>query len=246
LKALSEDPDSSIRAAAACNEALDAGLLRALARDDDPEVRASAARSARLHPALLGGLLFDDDKSVGLAAYRNPATRPEDKEKVAAEWDRAWREAAPSRNDLEAMVASRRAEVRLQVAFDPRTPPDILVLLGGERRSSRVRRAVAANPNTPSAALASLAEDNDDEVRQAVAFNSATPPEVLIKLAGSRMDLALIVALNPDAPIGILNALVGDPDALVNFVASGVRAERERQLEHPHPPQALAEDRRQT
>lgn len=246
LKALSEDPDSSIRAAAACNEALDAGLLRALARDDDPEVRASAARSARLHPALLGGLLFDDDKSVGLAAYRNPATRPEDKEKVAAEWDRAWREAAPSRNDLEAMVASRRAEVRLQVAFDPRTPPDILVLLGGERRSSRVRRAVAANPNTPSAALASLAEDNDDEVRQAVAFNSATPPEVLIKLAGSRMDLALIVALNPDAPIEILNALVGDPDALVNFVASGVRAERERQLEHPHPPQALAEDRRQT
>jgi hypothetical protein len=244
LKDLSEDPGSSIRAAAACNEALDPGLLRALARDDDPEVRASAAGNARLDPALLGGLLFDDDRSVGLAAYGNPATRPEDKENVAAEWDRAWREAAPSRTDLEAMVASRRAQVRMQVAFDPRTPPDILVLLGGERRSAQVRRAVAANPNTPSAALASLAEDNDDEVRQAVAFNSATPPEVLIKLAGSRMDLALIVALNPDAPIGILNALVGDPDALVNFVASGVRAERERLLEHPHPAQALAEDRR--
>lgn len=58
---------------------------------------------------------------------------------------------------------------------------------------------------------------------------------MLIKLAGSRVDLALIVALDPDAPIGILNALVGDPDPLVNFVASGARAERERLLEHLHP-----------
>jgi hypothetical protein len=97
-----------------------------------------------------------------------------------------------------------------------------------------VRRAVAANPNTPAAALASLADDNDDEVRQAVAFNSATPPKVLIELAGSRVDLALIVALNPDAPIEILVALVGDADPLVNYVASCVRAERERLLEPPH------------
>ncbi|MGO4586732.1 hypothetical protein AB4Z38_23055 [Arthrobacter sp. 2RAF6] len=64
----------------------------------------------------------------------------------------------------------------------------------GERRSAQVRRAVAANPNTPAAALASLAEDNDDEVRQAIAFNSATPPEVLIELAGSRMDLGGAIA----------------------------------------------------
>lgn len=73
-------------------------------------------------------------------------------------------------------------------------------------------------------------------MREAVAFNSATPPEVLIELAGSRMDLALIVALNPDVPIGVLGALVGDPGPLVNFVASGVRAEGERLPEHPHPP----------
>lgn len=64
----------------------------------------------------------------------------------------------------------------MQVAFDPRTPPDILVFLGGEPRSAQVRRAAAANPNTPAATLASLAKDNDDEVRQAVAFNSATRP----------------------------------------------------------------------
>jgi hypothetical protein len=235
VKALSEDADPSIRAAVARNQALDPGLLRVLARDDEPEVRASAAGSVRLDPALLGELLFDEDRSVQSAAFRNPATRPEDREKASAEWDRAWREAAPSRTDLEAMVASRRAEVRMQVAFDPRTPPDILVLLGGELRSAQVRRAVAANPNTPAAALASLAEDNDDEVRQAVAFNSATPPKVLIELAGSRVDLALIVALNPDVAAAVLDALVGDPDALVNFVASGVRAERERLLEHPHP-----------
>ncbi|MFE4079246.1 hypothetical protein [Paenarthrobacter sp. YIM B13468] len=235
MKALSEDADSSIRAAAACNETLDLGLLEALAREDEPEVVASAARSVRLDPVLLGELLFHAHRSVRSAAYGNPATRPEDKLKAAAEWDRSWRESAPIRADLEDMAASRRAEVRMQVASDPRTPPDILDLLGGERRSARVRRAVAANPNTPATALALLAEDQDDEVREAVAFNGATPPEVLVELAGSRMDLALIVALNPDVPIGILDALVGDPDPLVNFVASGVRAELAWLLEHPHP-----------
>ena len=226
LEALSEDPDSSVRAAAAGNEALDLDLLLTLVHDDEPDVRSSAASSSRLDPRLLAELLRDDDRSVRVSAYSNPATRPEDKARAESEWDRAWKKAAPSRADLEELVASSRAEVRMKVAFDPRTPLDFLVLLGGERRSAQVRRAVAANPNTPADVLASLAEDNDAEVRQAVAFNSATPPEILARLAECSIDLAILVALNPDAPLGILDALAEDPDPLVCFIASSTRSER--------------------
>jgi hypothetical protein len=226
LEALSQDPDSSVRAAVAGNEVLDLGLLLALVHDEEPDVRSSAASNSRLDARLLAELLRDDDRSVRVSAYSNPATKPEDKAKAEAEWDRAWKKAAPSRADLEEMVASSRAEVRMKVAFDPRTPLDFLVLLGGERRSVEVRRAVAANPNTPADVLASLAEDNDAEALQAVAFNSATPPEVLVGLAGNGIDLAILVALNPAAPLGILDALAEDPDPLVGFIASGTRSER--------------------
>ena len=153
-------------------------------------------------------------------------THAADRRRAEAERDRARREAALSRADLEEMVANKRAEVRMQVAYYSRTPPDILVLLGGERRSAQVRRAVAANPHTPPAVLTALAEDNDDEVRRAVAFNSATPPEVLIDLAGRRIDLALLVAMNPDAPLGIVDALTQDGDPLIGYVATGMRATR--------------------
>lgn len=86
-------------------------------------------------------------------AKRNPATRLEDKANLDAERERAWREAAPNRAKFGEMVAMRRAEMRLN-DYEPRTPGDILVLLGSERRSVRVSSAVAANPNTSAEALA--------------------------------------------------------------------------------------------
>ncbi|TFD35949.1 hypothetical protein E3T40_07260 [Cryobacterium sp. TMT1-19] len=223
---LAADPVCEVRAAAAGNEALDIALLVTLAYDDEPRVRASAARRPRLGTALLGELLLDDDRSVRSAAFRNPSTGSEDRDRAKAAWERAYQASAPIRADLEEMVASRRAEVRMLVAFDSRTPPDILRLLGGERRSAQVRRAVAANPNTPADVLASLADDADPEVRQAVAFNGATPQDVLAELAGRSIDLALLVAMNPDAPIGIIDALVGDGEPLVGYVAAGVMATR--------------------
>lgn len=226
LEALSQDADTSVRAAAAVNETLDPGLLVSLAHDDETKVRSSAAKNPRLDPGLLGLLLLDEERPVQWAAFENPATSPDDMAKAKAARDRAWREAAPSRADLEVMVASRRAEVRKKVAYDSRTPLDILALLAGERRSAEVRRVVAANPNTPTAVLGSLAEDKDREVRRAVAFNGATPPEVLARLADSGVDLALLVALNPDAPSRILDAMVNDTDPMVGHVAAGARADR--------------------
>lgn len=226
LSALIKNPEPRVRSAAAGNETLELDLLAKLADDDAPEVRAVAANSPRLDPVLLAELLFDEDRSVRTAAFRNPMTHAADKYRAEVERDRAGRESAPSRAVLEEMAANKRAEVRTQVAYAPRTPSDILVLLGGERRSAQVRRAVAANPHTPPAVLTSLAEDKDEEVRQAVAFNSATPPEVLVDLAGRGIDLALLVAMNPDAPIGILDALAQDGDPLVGYVATGIRGTR--------------------
>ena len=226
LSLLAADPVHNVRAAAAGNEGLDIALLVTLAYDDDPVVRAGAAGCPRLSTAVLGALLLDDDRSVRSAAFRNPTTSVEDRDRAETAWEHAYQMTAPSRADLEEMVASRRAETRLQAALDPRTPPDFLIFLSGDRRSARVRRAVAASPNTPAAYLESLADDTDTEVRQAVAFNGSTRPKVLAKLAGTSIDLALLVAMNPDAPNGIIDALVEDGDPLVCHVATGVRSAR--------------------
>lgn len=207
LAALASDSDPPVRGAAAGNEGLDSDLLAHLAHDAEPDVRASVARNPRLDPSLLAELLLDHERDVASAAYRNPSLRQEDKAQAELEWDRAWRASAPSRADLEEMVASTRAEVRIRAARDPRTPPDILRFLGGERRSAKVRAAAAANSSTPPDVLASLAGDQDPEVHQAVAFNSATPAAVLADLARRRVDLALLVALNPDAQPDTLAAL---------------------------------------
>lgn len=226
LKALAADRSVRVRCAVARNKTLDVGLLQELASDDEPEVRASAATSPRLDPDRLGELILDDAQTVRSAAFRNPATSPADRARAEATAEHAWLEAAPRPVDLEERVASKHAEVRMEVAFDERTPQDVLALLAGERRSAQVRRAVAANPNAPATVLASLAEDKDAHVRQAVAFNGATPPEVLAELAGRGIDLALLVTMNPDVPIQILDALLKDGDSLVRYVAAGARATR--------------------
>ncbi|WP_104132326.1 hypothetical protein [Cryobacterium sp. M91] len=226
LSALAADPVHRVRAAAAGNESLDVALIIALANDEEPIVRARAAGCPRLDAAVLGDLLLDDDRSVRTAAFNNAATTAECRDAATSAWVHAHPVSPTSRAKLEEMVANTRAEVRMQVALDPSTPPDILRLLGGERGSALVRRAVAANPNTPASTLALLADDKDTDVRHAVAFNGATPPEVLAALAGSSIDLALLVAMNPDAPAGVMDALAEDGDPLVGYIAAGARATR--------------------
>ena len=219
LTALASDTDQSVRAAAASNEKVNSDVLTALAFDTEAGVRASAAKSARLDAETLRTLLRDDERRVRTAAYHNPATAAEDKTNIAAEWKKAAAASSPSRQDLEERAANTRAEVRIEVAYDSRTPSDILALLAGEGRSVKVRRAAAANPRASGDVLASLAEDADAEVRQSVAFNSSTPPHVLSHLAERGTDLALIVALNPDAPPNVLERLASDPESLVKHAA---------------------------
>ncbi|UOR01221.1 hypothetical protein MUN77_13955 [Leucobacter allii] len=232
LTTLASDTDQSVRAAAASNEKLNSAVLTALAFDTEAGVRASAAKSSQLDAETLRMLLRDDDRRVRTAAYHNPATAAEDKAIIAAEWKKAAAASAPSRQDLEERAANTRAEVRIEVAYDSRTSPDILALLAGERRSVKVRRAAAANPHTSGDVLASLVDDADAEVRQSVAFNSSTPAHVLSHLAERGTDLALIVALNPDAPTDVLEHLATDPESLVKYAAVNSLRVRASEIEN--------------
>jgi len=226
LAVLADDESRLVRIAVVNNPNLSLSLLTGRAHDNEPAVRAQVATKVQLSSDVLALLLRDDDRTVRSAAYNNPSTRNEDKEELDAEQDRAWRASAPKRADLEEMVANNDSEIRIQVALDSRTPPDILLMLGGERRSVRVRRAVASNPNSSAQILNSLATDADAEVRQSVAFNVSTPDEVLRELADRSIDLAILVALNPGVTTGTLDILSKDSDHLARFVAKSVRFER--------------------
>lgn len=226
LTVLASAPEAAVRAAAAGNQALSVDILVALANDDELEVQVSAARNPQLDPLVLGDLLISEHWSVREAASENPSTRTDDKARADAELERRWHKPAPSRAKLEEMAANTRAEVRIQVAYEPSTPPDILRLLAGDRRSTKVRCAVAANPNAAASLLVSLARDKDEDVRRAVALNRATPREALASLASSGIDLAILVALNPEAPTAILDTLGEDDESLVRHIANNARTVR--------------------
>lgn len=226
VRDLASDSDPTVRSAVATRDDLDSNLLEKLACDPEPEVRARVAANRKVSPSVLMELLADQDRKVGISAYRNDSTPEHYKVEFAAQMEREWRESAPSRKDLEEMVASTRAETRLCAASDTRTPPDILLMLAGERRSVRVRRAAAGNPSASDTVLRSLAEDQDAEVRQAVAFNPSTPDDVLHGLAQRSMDLAALVALNPGAKDNLLAELESDSDSLVGYIASKTRSAR--------------------
>ncbi|MCC9194438.1 hypothetical protein LOC59_12390 [Arthrobacter sp. zg-Y916] len=224
LEQLAGDPEPIVRAEVAGNPLSPASVLEALSQDEEAHVRSRTARNPNLSRSMLEILLLDAEDSVRAAVLQNPATPPDFV--LEAELALSARHTRPDRAALAEMVAHKRAEVRMEVAFSPVADADLLALLGGERRSAQVRRAVAANPNTPAAVLGSLSDDKDDQVRQAVAFNGATPETLLAELAGRSIDLAILVAMNPDVPNAVLDALSQDNNPLIRFVAAARRQER--------------------
>ncbi|MCM0618042.1 hypothetical protein MOD31_18620 [Paenarthrobacter sp. TYUT067] len=221
MEQLAGDPEPSVRASVAANPRAPATILERLSHDQELLVRAGAAGNPRLPQRILLALLIDSESRVRSVALKNPAAPEELVREAEAELALTRQRTGPDRAALERMVADKSAKVRTEVAFSPAADADLLRMLGGERPSTQVHRAVAANPNTPSAVLRSLAGHNDTQVRQAVAFNSATPPDLLIELAGRSIDLAVLVAMNPDVPREVLGALGRDSSPLVRFVAKG-------------------------
>jgi hypothetical protein len=226
LEHLAGDLEPGVRAMVARNPLSPATVLEILSQDDNSEVRAQTAGNPNLPQSRLESLLIDEEVSVRTAALKSPAMPVNLVRETEAELVLSGQRARPDRAVLEKMVADKRAEVRMEVAFNPTADADLLRLLGGERASTRVRRAVAANPNTPAAVLRSLAEDKDDQVRQALAFNGATPGTLLAELAGRSIDLAILVTMNPDVPGAVLDALAQDSDPLIRFFADCSRQAR--------------------
>jgi hypothetical protein len=85
-------------------------------------------------------------------------------------------------------------DVRLRVARNPRTPPEVLARYGRspatgtpvfilDARWRAIQRAVAENPATPPRALALLARISRDGISLAVANNAHTPRATLFRLA---------------------------------------------------------------
>jgi hypothetical protein len=223
LGQLASDIDPNVRTVVARNPECPAIVLVALSHDQDPHVRTQTAGNPNTPRSILETLLIDAEVGVRSAALENPATPADLVREARLELSLTIRTSCPDRAALEEMAANKRAEVRMDVAFSPTADADLLALLGGERRSAQVRRAVAANPNTPAAVLRSLADDKDNQVRQAVAFNGATPESLLTELAGRSIDLAILVAMNPEVPDAVLDALGRDSSPVVRYVANGTR-----------------------
>lgn len=232
LAKLADDDVTEVRAAVACNVAAPDALVVDLSHDGGPEVRAAIASRYELDLEILARLIEDEDAVVRRAARRHPAAA-EASRRYGLTVDGTGNDLAPQagpvpidREAFEALAGSSRAEQRMKVAYDAKAPLDILEFLGGERRSRQVRRAVAANPHAPVRLLRVLADDADEQVRQAVAFNGKTPADVLAGLAGRSIDLAIMVALNPDVPDDVLAALSHDGEPLLRYVATGRRLNR--------------------
>lgn len=205
--------------------------LARLAKSVDEDLRLDVAGNPRTPQDTLNMLLCDESLAVRVRAARavEANAEPDDSsEEPAAELEIASSPTpAITVADLHEMVASKRADIRKQAAYNSAATPDMLTFLAGDRRSVIVRRIVAANPGTPPSTLRELTSENDAQINQSIAFNSGTPIDVLIDLAGQSIDLALLVAFNPDAPDEILGALAEDDDPLVRFVAQEFSAVRQ-------------------
>lgn len=125
-----------------------------------------------------------------------------------------------------------RMEVSGRLRLAQRAQEDALLLaLAGDRRSSRVRRAIAANPHTPPDALMVLATDSDVDVAVAVAQRADLIDPVCELLLGAPAVVRLELAANPHCLPSVLERLAEDAELPVALEA----------LEHPNLPPLVAE-----
>lgn len=274
LRRLAKSADLEVRLACAMNERTPMTALEILATDSvdaicSPAARrlgeAATSRSGVDAVGALGGLPSEtqlglSDRAIGTDTDSAVATGPlldsgyaPETADPAEELDDVQPEGAGelfmtrqfTEEELWKLATDKRAEKRMIAAEHPAAPPELLTFLAGERRSVQVKRVVAANPNTPPPALRSLADTDDYYLHQSLAFNTSTPADVLIGLADRKIGLAILVALNPEAPKKVLDRLAEDDELLVRLVARAVldtRAMTRGAIETPRTSRPVLED----
>ena len=120
------------------------------------------------------------------------------------------RDTATSSVVLHVLALDGNYETRKEVACNPNTPGDTLLLLAKDEDEG-IRRYVAKNPNTTSAALLQLANDEAEDVPRYVAEHPNTPAAAFLQLAqNGSLDVMHLVARNPNTPVAVLEQLSQD------------------------------------
>ena len=175
LQGLATHPSAWVRRTVASNKATPPEVMSILTSAAEAEIRAVVASDPRLPLENLVTLATDLESKVRAAVAGNPSTPPAILIRLAADSDVevvmgvVRNEGATS--DVLQQVVARHGEKRLEQDGVER------IILGGDLLAE-----VAKNPNTPPAALETLA-DSRNTVRAAVAGNPSTPPGVLDELA---------------------------------------------------------------
>jgi two-component system response regulator len=111
------------------------------------------------------------------------------------------------------------AHVRLILASNPHTAPDVLTKLAAED-NPKLRRRVAENPHTPENVLVALSADEHYEVRMGVAENPKAPQVVLEKLAHDQQEeVRMALAEGGNMPRTVLVTLSEDDNIFVSTAA---------------------------
>lgn len=225
LEILARDESWRVRATLAQNPAIGAELVDRLVQDPHRRVRLRISRRADLTAEQLDRLAGDASPFVREHVACHPSTpaaalaRLSTDPVPAVRYGVARHPACPAAV-LHALAGDSSPSVALAVASHRGTPPDALARLladtppHGARIDESLRRVAAANPSTPSEALARLERmaRTDRSWGRILAANPATPPKVLADLArDGEWDVQLAAAANPATPERARSRLLRSP-----------------------------------
>ncbi|GAB6858081.1 hypothetical protein [Microbacterium xylanilyticum] len=254
LSALAQDSDTvAVHRAVAKHPNTDADTLRHLAGKADDEktqvaivehpntdwmvldtvatnssnavVRWRVAGDSRTAAGTLGALSRDVDDSVRAAAART-TTSVIDLDRLAQDRDQDVRLSVASnahtRPELLERMSHGNGFVMAQVAKNPSAPADTLRRLSEDTSTGNQTRAmVAANPSVPQDVLRRLATESDEWVRQHAAKNTALPADLLDSLSRDQNPaVRRAAAASPRLSVNRQSALAADADGHVRSMVA--------------------------
>lgn len=220
LLQLAAHPSASIRGAVSANKAVTAEILRLLASDADAGIRARAGGYAQLPLESLVMLATATETAVRAAVAGNPSTPPEILRRLASDAEVtvvmgvAKNPSATSgvlqtivdhhgekRHELDSVARIvLGGDLLAEVAANPQTPPAALQVLADSRNA--VRAAVAGNPSTPSSVLDELARTIHEHV-----WLKGSPDMKRLDAEHERDRILSAIVRNPSSSLGTLQFL---------------------------------------